>query len=113
MRLFIPERPRDDIGPRAWLDLWFAVSLFLLTLLVSGGLGEIILRRFRFHFIAQHELVLFRVGIGLGCLGYAIFGVGTIGWLKPGVLAYRLAFLSDENLLFCHWLPTRQTKDIS
>lgn len=93
-RYFLPERPADATGIRAFLDAVFALGLLALLLLLAGGAGRLLLRWLRFDGLDGLEQALFAVPLGLGILAYGILTLGLVGLLRPGAILIWLLLLA-------------------
>ncbi len=83
VRVSLPERSLDALGPVALLDAASTLSLLILFLSVAAGLGIEFLRRFPFPNLDLLDRAVFGLPIGLGLFSLAFFALGAIGLLQP------------------------------
>ena len=94
LRFFFPERSLEYTGPRALLDLAFALGLTAFVVLIAAALGHRLLRWFRLNDLTALEQAIFGIPIGLGVLAYGVLALGLIGWLTPGAVAAWLLVIA-------------------
>lgn len=93
IRWLFPERPLDYVGPRALLDMGFALGLLGLVLLVAGGLGRKVQRWLKLDGLTSLELAVFGLPIGLGILAYGVLALGLVGLLRPWAILLWLVLI--------------------
>jgi len=91
LRYVFPERSLTAIGPRAIIDGLFTIGLFTAVLLISLGLGKLIIERIVPVLLSAGEILIFSALIGLGLLAYQILLLALIGVLQPVSIALLLA----------------------
>ena len=94
-RIAWPPRDLDATGTVALRDLSLTLLLMAITAVLAHGLGEKLL-----HLLAPPDLTrlegsVFSLALGLGALGYLMFGLGMIGllnttWISGSILALSL-----------------------
>ena len=87
VRVFLPERSLDALGPAALLDAASTLSLLILFLSVAAGLGIEVLRRFPFPDLDRLDQFVFGLPIGLGLFSLTFFALAAIGLLQPAAIA--------------------------
>jgi len=93
LRLIIGERSYFETGPRAWLDVAFAVTLTTVVLGLAGGAGQRIARQLNLSDLSSLELAVFGIPVGLGLIAYGVFALALLGWLQPWVIAAWLILI--------------------
>ena len=79
IRIIIPERPLDYMGLRAILDIFFTLSLSIIFLLTSFGIGEKIFGKFiNNDQLSKFERSLFTIPLGMGTIAYGILGLALL-----------------------------------
>jgi hypothetical protein len=81
IRWSFPERSFDYTGPRAFLDMGFALGLLVLVVILAIGLGQRLLRFFGIRRLFFLEQYLFSLSLGLGVLAYGVVLFGFLGIL--------------------------------
>jgi len=94
LRFFFPERSLEYTGPRALLDLAFALGMTALVILVAAALGSRLLSWFQLDDLTALEQAIFGIPIGLGVLAYGMLALGLIGWLTPTAVAVWLLVIA-------------------
>src|SRR3990172_3039580 len=94
-RIAWPPRDLDATGAVALRDLSLTLLLMAITAVLAHGLGEKLL-----HLLAPPDLTrlegsVFSLALGLGALGYLMFGLGMIGllntaWITGSILGLSL-----------------------
>jgi hypothetical protein len=83
LRWLVPERPVEYTGPRALLDVGFALGLLGLTLLLAGGVGRKVQRQLKLQGLTRLEQAIFGLPIGLGIIAYGVLAISLAGLLQP------------------------------
>ena len=87
VRIFLPARSLDALGPTALLDATSTLGLLLLFLFIAAGLGIEFLRRLFFPDLDLLDQLVFGLPIGLGLFSLTFFALGALGLLKPAAIA--------------------------
>jgi hypothetical protein len=92
VRLAIPSRGFDAVGPRAWLDAAIALVLTAWLLAFVSALGGILLSAILKGSRPEGvERLVIAAGLGLGALGAGLFMLGVLGGFEPGWIALALS----------------------
>jgi 4-amino-4-deoxy-L-arabinose transferase-like glycosyltransferase len=83
MRLLVPERSFDALGPHAILDAFFAISLAGLILYSAQGLGRFLFRLIGIGGSDPLLALVLSLTLGLGVLAYGVLALGLAEWLAP------------------------------
>lgn len=86
LRLLLPERSLDTLGPRALVDSLFALGMLALFALTCAALGQWILGRLRLSYLTVQERWLFGLPLGWGAFSLWMFALGMLGALTPAVV---------------------------
>jgi len=86
VRIFLPSRSLDALGPTALLDATSTLGLLLLFLFIAVGLGIEFLRRLFFPDLDLLDQLVFGLPIGLGLFSLTFFALGALGLLKPAAI---------------------------
>ncbi len=83
---YVSQRPLifqviDGVAATLW-----AITLTLLLLVDSAGLGYMALKRIHFQ-LDPHERLIFGTGLGLGVFGFSGYGLGAVGLAAAPILA--------------------------
>lgn len=73
----------DDLDSGTLLDSLYAILLASLVLFVASGLGRLLISSFKLSSWTFLERAILELPLGLAVIGYAEFGFGLVGWLKP------------------------------
>ena len=102
LRLWIPSRGLDTVGPAAVMDACFALLLSVAIILLAIGCGRLVLSRL--NIVAECtslEGIIYAFTIGLGVVGGAVLVLALLGWLRPLPILISLTvgfLLSAEEL---------------
>ena len=110
LRTVSPERPMDTTGPRALVDSVFALGLLLLVLVVTGGVGRIVLRVFNVTGLTALERVVFGSALGLGTLAVGISLFAFTGMVTRSSMLLLLGVLAALASVDCRDLPADITE---
>jgi hypothetical protein len=94
VRWLFPERSITYTGPRALLDIGFALGLLALVLLLSGGLGWKVQRKLKLEGLMHLERVVFGLPIGLGIIAYGVLALSLAGLLQPWAILLWLILVT-------------------
>jgi hypothetical protein len=94
VRWLFPERSVVYTGPRALLDVGFALGLLALVLLLAGGLGRKVQRWLKIEGLTRLEQVVFGLPIGLGMIAYGVLALSLTGLLQPWAILLWLILAS-------------------
>jgi len=94
VRWLFPERSIAYTGPRALLDVGFALGLLALVLLLAGGLGRKVQRKFKIEGLTRLEQVVFGLPIGLGMIAYGVLALSLAGLLQPWAILLWLILVT-------------------
>ncbi|MBA4421150.1 MAG: hypothetical protein C0391_08375 [Anaerolinea sp.] len=100
-----PAPHMDDLNSGSMLDSLFAIVLVSLVLFIAIGLGSIATRPFKQDTWSSLERLVIHLPVGLAVIGYAVFFLGLMGWIKPLHLlilltvAGILSFTSSVSIL--------------
>jgi 4-amino-4-deoxy-L-arabinose transferase-like glycosyltransferase len=89
-RNIAPERSTYETGPRAILDLCFAIIFTLTLTIICTGIGHGILLLLKTEGWSLGENIVFSFAVGAGIVGMTIFLVGASIGLQPGILLFTL-----------------------
>src|SRR3990172_5162128 len=84
LRFLLGERPLDAAGPTALLESAYAIVLATSLALLALSLGDFVLSLIALGSSSTLERGSFSLGLGLGLMGYILFGLGLLGALRPG-----------------------------
>jgi hypothetical protein len=93
-RVAWPPRDLDAVGPVALRDLALTLLLWAVTSTLAFGLGRRLLRLVDPPTLTALERIVLSLALGLGALGFWIFGLGMVGLLDTGWIAATLLGLS-------------------
>jgi hypothetical protein len=94
VRWLFPERSVVYTGPRALLDVGFALGLLAIVLLLAGGLGRKVQRKLKIEGLTPLEQVVFGLPIGLGMIAYGVLALSLTGLLQPWAILLWLILVS-------------------
>lgn len=94
VRWLFPERSIAYTGPRALLDVGFALGLLALVLLLAGGLGWKVQRELKIEGLTRLEQAVFGLPIGLGIIAYGALALSLAGLLRPWAILLWLILVS-------------------
>jgi hypothetical protein len=89
-RWALPERPVDDVGPRALADVAFALALIGLLSILGASLGRRVLRLVQFPLLGGADGIAIEMALGLGLIGSALLLLGLAGLYRPWAFAVLL-----------------------
>jgi hypothetical protein len=94
VRWLFPERSVVYTGPRALLDVGFALGLLAIVLLLAGGLGWKVQRKLKLEGLTHLEQVVFGLPIGLGIIAYGVLALSLAGLLQPWAILLWLILIT-------------------
>jgi len=92
VRVFLPARSLDTLGPAALLDTASTFGLLLLFLSIAAGLGIEFLRRLPLPDLDMLDQFIFGLPLGLGIFSLIFFVLGAIALLQPAAIAATILF---------------------
>lgn len=90
----IPPPLASTAGWTAFTDTLFTLGLWIYLVLLGAALGRWSLRRVGLRWTMPGEALLWEMPTGLVLLGYPVYGLGLLGWLRPPWIAAVLLVLT-------------------
>jgi 4-amino-4-deoxy-L-arabinose transferase-like glycosyltransferase len=96
LRLIFPAYLIENKPYEIAFNAFFTFFLAGLILILAAGCGAAILKLFKCNLKPGFEQIVIPIALGLGVLGYGVYFLGLLGWLKP---AYLIAWMAIVFIL--------------